>query len=71
MKTTYIDLVLDNGELVRIEVPSKFEDEAHDSLENAMKIGEWWCPHRFEGASASFMGMSLDRVSMKRVVATL
>lgn len=71
MKTIYIDLVLDNGELVRIEVPAKFENEAYDSIENAMKIGDWWSPSRFAGASAAFMGMYIDRVSMKRVVAML
>lgn len=66
-----VDLVLDTGELVRIGCPGKHEDELYESLENAMKIREWWAPGRFDGCSATFLGMSLGRVNMARVVAML
>jgi hypothetical protein len=68
---TLVDLVLDNGELVRIDCPSKFEDEMFDSIEHAMKRGDWWSPGRHEGCTASYLGMRLDRVAMRRVVAML
>jgi hypothetical protein len=68
---TFVDLVLDGGELVRVECPTKHEDELHDSLEHAMKRGDWWCPGRFAGCSASYLGMNLTRVAMRRVVAVL
>jgi len=68
---TFADLVLDTGELVRIQCPADFEDEFYDSLEHAMKRGDWWCPGRFNGCRAEFLGMGLDRVSMRRVVGIL
>lgn len=71
MKTVWIDLVLDTGELVRIECPAKFEDQLHDSIQHAMKRRDWWSTGQFEGCTAEFMGLSMDRVNMARVVGTL
>lgn len=71
MRTVYVDLVLDNGELVRIECPEKFEDELHDTLEHAMKRRDWWARGRFDGCTMDYMGLSLDRVNMARVVGEL
>ena len=69
--TIYVDLVMDNGELTRIECPDKFEDALHDSLADAMKRRDWWSPERFERCNAMYMGLSVGRVNMARVVATL
>ena len=69
--TSYIDLVVDNGELVRIECPEKYFDECHESLTNAMKRRDWWSPLRFDGCKAEYMGMHMERVSMDRVVGML
>ena len=69
--TVYIDLVLDNGDLVRIEAPSKVEDQLHDSLTNAMKRRDWWIPQQFEGCTAELNGVMLNRVAMSRVVGVL
>lgn len=44
MKTIYVDLMLDTGELVRIEAPAGVDDDLYESLENAMKRGDWWSP---------------------------
>lgn len=71
MKTIWIDLVMDTGELVRIECPGKFEDECHAAIENAMKRKEWWSPQMFDGCSATFMGLLISRVNMARIVAAL
>lgn len=68
---SYADLVLDTGELVRIKCPMEFEDEFYESLEHAMKRGDWWSTGRFNGCSADFMGMPMDRISMRRVVGML
>lgn len=70
-QTEFTDLVLDNGELVRIEYPVKYENEFYDSINNTMKIGEWWSPVRFDGCRAEYLGMLLDRVNMRRVVGML
>lgn len=67
----FADLVLDTGELVRIQCPAEFEDEFYDSLEHAMKRGDWWAPNRFNGCRAEFLGVGLDRVNMRRVVGML
>lgn len=64
----FLDLVLDTGELVRIDCPNKHEDELHDTIEHAMKRRDWWSPGQFDGCKAQFMGMLLDRVNMARVV---
>ena len=69
--TIYVDLVMDNGELIRIECPTKFEDQLHDTLEHAMKRGDWWSPSRFDGCSAEYMGLGLGQINMKRVVGEL
>ncbi len=71
MATVYVDLVLDNGELVRIECPGKHEDELHESIEHAMKRRDWWSARQFDGCSATYLGVILDRVNMARVVASL
>ena len=65
---TFIDLVMDNGNLVRIECKTRDEDEVRDTLENALKTGGWWAPARWEGCSAEYLGHRLDRVNMARVV---
>ena len=71
MAAMFLDLLMDNGELVRIECQSKHEDELHETLENSMKRGEWWSPARFDGCTATYMGTLLNRVAMRRVVAML
>jgi hypothetical protein len=71
MNTTYVDLVLDTGELVRIECPSKYEDELHQTLSDEMKRGDWWSPSQFDECTAEFLGHRVDRVSMRRVVAMM
>lgn len=71
MAITYIDVLIDTGELVRIECPSKFEDELYDSLEHAMKRRDWWAPTQFDGCMAVYLGLSLGRVNMARVVGLL
>lgn len=68
---TFFDLVMENGELVRIEVPSKFEGECHDSIENALKIRGWFSPGQWDGCEAHYLGMGLTRVNMGKIVAML
>ena len=67
----YLDLVLDSGELVRISCPAKYWDELYDSLEHAMKRGDWWSPSMFDGCRAEFLGMGMGRINMRRVVGML
>lgn len=71
MDSEFADLVLDSGEIVRIDCPSKYIDEFYESLEHAMKIGDWWSPNRFDGCTAEFLGHSMNRINMKKVVGLL
>ena len=71
MTTVFVDLVLDSGDLVRVECPMEHHDELHDSITNAMRRGDWWSPSQFDGCSAQFMGMAMDLVNMGRVVGML
>lgn len=71
MKYTWIDLVLDNGEIVCVELPTKCEAEVREDINNALRRRDWWAVHCYEGVSAKFMGMHLDRVNMARVVAMI
>ena len=64
----YVDLVLENGELVQIECPSKYEDELHESLKYAMKTRDWWSPSRFEGCTATYLAHYLEQVNMGKVI---
>ena len=67
----YVDLVMDNGELIRIECPDKFEDELHETLDNTRKRNDWWSCNQFDGCKAEYMGHGLDRINMKRVIGEL
>ena len=71
MATEYVDLVTDTGELIRIECPDKHTDELYDSLENSMKRKDWWSPGQFDGCRATYMGLSISRVAMSKVVGML
>lgn len=66
--TEYVDLLTDSGELIRIECPDKHYDALHDSLENSMKRKDWWSPGQFDGCKAEYLGISLSRVAMSKVV---
>lgn len=67
----YVDLLLDNGELIRIECPMKHENGLYDTIENSMKCRDWWSPARFDGCTASYLGKTMDRVNMGRVIGLL
>jgi hypothetical protein len=67
-RTVVLDLVIDNGELVRIKGPGKYDDEIYESIENAMKRREWWSARQWDGCEATYMGLFLDCVNMARVV---
>lgn len=67
----FVDLVLLNGGLVRIECPARFEDDLHVTLHDAMSRGDTWSPDRFDGASATYLGIRLDSICMNQVMGSL
>jgi len=71
MRMTYVDLVLDTGELVRIACADKYEDDLYETIETAMKRRDWWAASSFDRCTAEFLGLHLDRVNMGRVVGIL
>jgi len=66
--TTIADLVLDNGELVRLECKDSDQDEFYESIGDCLKRRDWWSPERFVGCKATYLGHYLDRVNMARVI---
>lgn len=71
MKEAYLDLLLDNGELLQIRYNIKHMDDLYDSLENAMKRRDWWSVNQFDGSQATYIGVLIERVNMARVVGML
>lgn len=67
----FFDLLLDNGEIVRCEVPTKHSDDCFDRLEHELKRRGWWSPGSWDGCRAEYLGHTLDRVNMGRVVGVL
>ena len=66
--SSWTDLVLDNGGIIRIEYKDKYMDEFFESIDNARACNDWWSPSQFDGCKAEYLGMNLDRVDMKRVI---
>ena len=66
----FTDFVLDNGQLIRVECPSKYEDDFWDSIHHAMKLGDSWSPGQFSGCSAELLGMRLNQINFACVVGT-
>ena len=71
MSNTLVGLVLDTGDIIEINCPSKREDELFNSIDHCMKNNDWWSPQRFKDCTAKFRGMDLERVNMSRVVGML
>ena len=67
----FTDLMMDNGELVRIEYPDEHQDAFFDSIDNAMKRRDWWSPAQFDGCKVEYLGICLDRVNMNKVIGML
>ena len=67
----YVDLVLDTGALVRVEARPRDEDALYEAIDNARARGDWWAPGMFDGCSASFLGLHMAKIDMRRVVGTL
>jgi len=71
MAIEYIDLMLDNGELIRIEYKDKYIDEMFEYMENCIKRKDTWSASRFEGTKATYMGVDIERVNTAKVVGAL
>ncbi len=66
-----IDLMLDDGEIVRIQVPREYFDECLEHIEIAMKQRDWFVSTRWDGCNAKCLGTWVERVNMAKVVAML
>lgn len=71
MTDDYVDLVLDNGELMRIECPAKHADEVLDTVNNQMRMQGLFCAGMLEGCRIEYLGHRIDKVNMVRVVGVL
>ena len=71
MAIEYVDLLMDNGEITRIECPTKFYDDLYEAIDNAMKRKDWWSPDMFDGCRAEYMGVGITRIAVPRVIGIL
>lgn len=71
MASDFYDLLLDNGEIVRIEYPTKYTDDVFETLRNAMRRKDTWSVEQFDGASMSYMGLPIRNLNTVRVVGEL
>jgi hypothetical protein len=71
MSLDCIDLMMDNGELVRIETPTNHFDAVYESLDNCRKRGDMWSCAQYDGVHATYMGLHIERVNMARVMGYL
>lgn len=67
----YIDLVMMNGEIVRIECKTEHFDEIMDAIDNARKRNDWWSVSMFESTSATYMGLHIDRIDAGKIIGML
>ena len=71
MATEFTDLLMDNGELVRIEYNDKYMDEFWGNLDNCIKRKDTWSVNTLDGTKASYMGISIERVNTGKVIGVL
>lgn len=67
----HLDLILDNGDIVRMECSNRHEDEIYETIEATMRQRTWLPFTRWESCTATFQGHSLERLNMGRVVGML
>lgn len=69
--TEYIDLMLDNHSICRIEHKGKYVDEVLESISDAIRRRDEWSVHNYDGTSATIEGIHVSNVNMNRVIARL
>lgn len=65
------DLLLLNGEIVRLVYPDQHAEPLLESLSNAIRRGDEWSTMQFDGCIASYMGVNIVRINMKQVIGRL
>jgi len=71
MSFLYIDLLIDNGEIIRIEYKDKYMDEFTEHLDNCIKRKDRWSASTYEGTKAEYMGIRIESVNTSKVVGIL
>lgn len=70
-ETEYIDLLLDNHSICRIEHKGDYIDAVQESISNAIRRRDEWSVHNYDGTSATIEGIHVTHVNMNRVIARL
>jgi hypothetical protein len=65
------DLVTVDGQIIRLEIPTKYYDDCIEAINNAQARGDNWSPQMFDGCTAEYMGLGLSRINMKKVIGWL
>lgn len=67
----YIDLLLDNGDIARIECLLNEEDEARESIDNAIRSGDMWSSGVIDHCTMKINGVHVSRLSTRRILGVL
>jgi len=63
-----VDLVLENGQIVQLEIPDQYFDDAMQAITQTAARKDFFSVLRFDGISCEYMGHSLERINMALVV---
>jgi hypothetical protein len=66
---SFIDIVLDGGDLVRVEIPVEHFDAFMDDLDNARRRNDWLSAALYDGVKFNYLGHNIDRVNGSKIVA--
>lgn len=66
-----MDLLLDNGELVRIEYPTEHQDGFEELVGNCIKRKDSLSMQTFAGCNAEYLGISISTIITSRIVGIL
>lgn len=71
MKTGTIHLILENGEEIEVTYPIEVAEGLFEEMNEAQSRDGFWYVGNYHDALATYKGMTIDSINMKRVVGTL
>lgn len=67
----WLDVLMENGEIARCEVPQEHYDTVMEDLDNCIKRGDRWPCAMYDGQSCNYMGIDITTLNTKKIVGIL
>lgn len=67
----FSDLLLDDGNIIRIKYNIQYEDDFFEDMKDHQAQNQYWSVGIMNDASATWNGIYISEINMKRVVAVL